>query len=103
MELRQLAYLEAVMATGTFAALAGSTFVMNGDASLFNLQTGGVLNKGVYVSSTTGAASTLDLRSNAANGITQIGTGAAGTDTEVTLTGANDVRNVTPDILVRRA
>jgi hypothetical protein len=82
-------------ARGTFAAVgAGSTFVMDNDASLYNLQAGGVLNKGAYTSSTGGAASTLALRSNAADGVVTIGTGAGGTDTIVSLSGANSVLNV---------
>jgi hypothetical protein len=81
-------------ATGTFAALTGSTFTMNGDASLFNLQAGGVLSQGAYVSSTTGAASTLNLRSNAANSIVTIGSNTPGADTTVTLSGANSTINV---------
>ena len=76
-------------ATGTFAALTGSTTTMGSDSSLYNLQAGGVLNQGNYTSATTGAASVLDLQSNAANSIVQIGTGAATTDTVVTLSGAN--------------
>ena len=80
--------------TGMMVANTGSTVVMNGDASLFNLQAGGVLNKGYYISSTTGAASTLDLRSNAANSIATIGSGSLGADTFVTLDGANSVINV---------
>ena len=81
-------------ATGGFAALTGSTVTMNNDASLYNLQTGGVLNKGRYASATTGAATTLNLRSNAADSIVTIGTAAAGTDTVVTLSGTGSVLNV---------
>jgi hypothetical protein len=76
-------------ATGTFAALTGSTTVMGNDSSLSNLQAGGVLNMGNYTSSTMGAASVLDLQSNAANSVVQIGTSASMTDTVVTLSGAN--------------
>ncbi len=83
-------------ATGNFGAVgAGSAFVMNGDANLSNIQAGGVLNLGQYVSSTTGAASTLSIRGTGASSISTIGTGAAGTDTVVTLRGANSVFNVT--------
>jgi hypothetical protein len=82
-------------AIGGFAAIgAGSTFVMNGDASLYNLQAGGVLNQGSYASSTGGAASTLNLRSNASDAIVTIGTGAVGTDTIVKLDGVNSNLNV---------
>ncbi len=83
-------------ATGTFAAVgAGSTFLMNNDANLYNLKTGGVLSSGNYTSSTAGAASTLDLRSNAADSIVQIGTNAVGPPTAiVTLDGANSRLNV---------
>ena len=82
-------------AAGTFAALTGSTTMMGNDSSLFNLQAGGVLNMGNYTSSTTGAASTLSLQSNAASSIVTIGTAASGTDTVVTLSGANSVLGVT--------
>ena len=81
--------------TGTLAALTGSSTTMANDSSLFNLQAGGVLNGGNYTSATTGAASTLSLQSNAANSIVTIGTSAAGTDTVVTLSGANSVLGVT--------
>ncbi len=80
---------------GVIAALTGSTVVMNGDANLINLQAGNVLNIGNYVSSTTGVASTLNIRGTGANSISTIGTNAVGTDTAVTLSGANSVFNVT--------
>ena len=83
-------------ATGAFGALgAGSSFVMNGDANLANIQAGGVLSLGRYFSSTTGAASTLNLRGAGSATIATIGTATAGTDTVVTLSGANSVFNVT--------
>ncbi|QDZ07851.1 hypothetical protein FPZ24_10440 [Sphingomonas panacisoli] len=83
-------------ATGTIGAIgADSQFVMNNDANLANLQAGNVLSLGNYVSSTTGAASTLSLRGTGANSIETIGTGGATTDTIVTLSGANSVFNVT--------
>ena len=83
-------------AAGAFSAGTGSTFEMASDAGLVNLQSGGVLNKGFYGSFTTGATSTVDLRSNAANSIVTIGTNHAGIDTIVTLSGANSVIEVTP-------
>ena len=65
---------------------------MANDASLYNLQAGGVLNQGSYYSTTTGAASTVNLRSNASDSIVTIGsdTGA----TTVVLDGANSALNV---------
>ena len=78
---------------GTFAATGpGSTFTMASDSSLYNLQAGGVLNQGTYSSTTTGAASTVNLRSNAADSIVTIGsdTGA----TTVVLNGVNSALNV---------
>ena len=54
-----------------------------------------MLDLGNYTSSTTGAASTLSLQSNAANSIVTIGAATAGTDTVVTLSGANSVLGVT--------
>ncbi|WP_375396577.1 choice-of-anchor D domain-containing protein [uncultured Sphingomonas sp.] len=83
-------------ALGAFSAGTGSTFEMANDASLVNLESGGVLDKGFYGSFTTGAASTLDLRSNATNSIVTIGTNHAGSDTTVFLSGANSVLEVTP-------
>jgi hypothetical protein len=78
--------------TGTFGALNGGTFVMNGDASLYNLKAGGVLDQGTYSSTSTGAATTLDLRGNAADSIVTIG-GTSGATT-VILSGANSALNV---------
>jgi hypothetical protein len=83
-------------ATGALKAASGGTVAFNSDASLFNLQSGGVLNKGVYSAVSAGAASALNLRSNAADSIVTIGTSAVGTDTVVTLSGANSVVEVTP-------
>ncbi|MGI4880222.1 MAG: choice-of-anchor D domain-containing protein [Janthinobacterium lividum] len=81
--------------TGTFKAVgAGSTFTMNGDASIANLQAGGVLDKGSYISSTTDAASVVNLRSNAADAIAVIGGNTGPTDTVVTLDGVNSTLNV---------
>ena len=82
-------------ATGQLSASTGSNVNFGGDASLLNLQSGGVLDKGAYTSTTTGAQSTLNLQSNAANSITAIGTSGTGTDTVVTLSGANSVLQVT--------
>ena len=83
-------------ASGAFGAVgASSQFVMNHDANLANLLAGNVLSLGTYVSSTTGAASTLNIRGAGASNVATIGTGAAGTDTIVTLSGANSVFNVT--------
>jgi PEP-CTERM motif len=79
----------------TIAAYTGSSVVMNSDANLTNLQAGNVLNLGSYISSTAGAASTLNIRGTGANSISTIGTAAAATDTTVTLSGANSVFNVT--------
>ena len=81
-------------ATGTLAALTGSTTNMASDTSLYNLQAGGVLAGGNYTSATTGAASVLNLQSNQANSIVTIGTSAPTTDTVVTLSGANSQLNV---------
>ena len=82
-------------ATGSFGAVgAGSNFVMNSDANLTNLQGSGFLSLGNYISSTTGAASTLNLRGTGANSISTIGTGSPGQDTVVTLSGANSAFNV---------
>ncbi len=82
-------------ATGTLGAVgAGSTVLMNSDANLLNIQSGN-LNLGNYISSTTGAASTLNIRGTGGDSISTIGTGAAGTNTTVTLSGANSVFNVT--------
>jgi|GEM_PF-1512397 len=81
-------------AGGTIAAIgAGSTVVMNGDANLTNLLGGGVLSLGRYVSSTSGAASALNLRGTGAGSIATIGTATPGTDTIVTLSGINSVLN----------
>jgi hypothetical protein len=77
---------------GQLFANAGSTLVFNGDASLYNLQAGGVLNGGRYYAS--GAGATIDLRSNTADVITTIG-GTNGT-TNVLLQGAGSVVEVTP-------
>ncbi|QXQ07483.1 choice-of-anchor D domain-containing protein [Sphingosinicellaceae bacterium] len=80
---------------GTFKAVgAGSSFIMNADASLANLQAGGVLDKGSYTSSTSGAASVLNLRSNASDTVAVIGSGAGSTDTVVTLDGVNSTFSV---------
>ena len=82
-------------ATGTFGAIgAGSQFVMNSDANLTNLQGSGFLSLGNYISSTTGAASTLNIRGTGANSISTIGGGGPGQDTVVTLSGMNSVLNV---------
>jgi hypothetical protein len=83
-------------AAGTLAAIdAGSTFLMNGDSNLTNLLGGNVLSLGTYISSTTGAASTLNLRGTGAASIATIGTGVAGTDTIVRLSGIASALNVT--------
>ena len=81
---------------GAFGATgAGGSFVMTGDSNLSNIQAGGVLSLGRYFSSTTGTASTLSLRGTASGTVSTIGTNTAGTDTIVTLSGANSVINIT--------
>ena len=82
-------------AAGSFKAVgAGSSFTMNADASLANLQAAGVLDKGSYSSSTTGAASVVNLRSTAADTVAVIGGNTGPTDTVVTLDGVNSAVNV---------
>ena len=82
---------------GGLLANDGGLVVFNGDASLFNLQAGGVLNKGYYGALDGGAGATVDLRSNAANSIVTIGTaGGAADDTFVELSGANSTIAVIP-------
>ncbi len=71
-------------------AVDGGTLTFGFDANLFNLKAGGVLDKGRY--SATGG--TMTLRANGIGSIITIGTGAAGTDTIVTLNGPGSVINV---------
>ena len=80
-------------AGGSFSVGTGSSFNMVSDSSLTNLQTGGVLNKGLYFAFSNG---TMNLQSNQTGSITTIGTNHAGTDTVVTLNGTGSVIEVTP-------
>ncbi|WP_174291873.1 beta strand repeat-containing protein [Sphingomonas bacterium] len=80
-------------AGGSFSAGAGSSFYMDNDSNLANLQSDGVLNKGLYFAFANGA---MTLRSNQTSAITTIGTNNPGTDTIVTLSGTGSVIQVTP-------
>ncbi len=81
--------------SGTLGAFgAGSFLSMNSDANLTNLQSGNIISLGHYVSSTNGAASTVNLRSNSTGSIATIGTANGATDTVITLSGINSLLNV---------
>ena len=80
-------------AAGTFQAGPGGLVNMANDSNLTNLQAGGVLNQGNYTSL---AGGTVNLRSDQTGSIVTIGTGHAGIDTVVTLSGAGSVLEVTP-------
>ena len=80
---------------GEFFANANSTIVFNSDANYFNLKSGGILDGGRIYAQGYGGTGTINLRSNAANLITTIGT-ASGPSTEVILEGAGSVLEVTP-------
>ncbi|MBK6721017.1 MAG: choice-of-anchor D domain-containing protein [Sphingomonadales bacterium] len=80
---------------GRLFANANGTVVFNNDASYFNLKSRGILDTGRIYAQGYGGAGTINLRSNAANVITTIGT-ASGPSTEVILEGAGSVVEVTP-------
>ena len=80
---------------GEFFVNANSTLVFNGDASYFNLKSGGILDGGRLYAQGYGGTGTMNLRSNAANLIGTIGA-TGGNATEVILEGAGSVIEVTP-------